>query len=79
MAFLLAKLVLEKYFRDDDGNQVKPWLFPQLLGLARRWLDECVILKDNTFPQLLLLLEFAHNAADRIYQAIVASATGQKP
>jgi type III restriction enzyme len=25
-------LVLEKYFRDDDGN-AKPWLFPQLLAL----------------------------------------------
>ncbi|MEK7760117.1 MAG: DEAD/DEAH box helicase family protein, partial [Nitrospirota bacterium] len=27
VAFLLAKLTLEKYFRDDDGND-KPWLFP---------------------------------------------------
>jgi type III restriction enzyme len=77
IVFLLTKLVLEKYFR-DDGNQVKPWLFPQLLGLVGRWLNECVILKDNTFPQLLLLLEFAHNAAERIYQAIVTSTTGQK-
>lgn len=77
VVFLLAKFVLEKYFR-DDGGQVKPWLFPQLLNLVRRWLKECVILKDNTFPQLLLLFEFAHNAADRIYHAIVASTTGQK-
>jgi type III restriction enzyme len=77
VVFLLAKLVLEKYFKDDEG-QVKLWLFPQLLNLTRRWLSECVILKDNTFPQMLLLLEFAHNAADHIYQAIVASTTGQK-
>ena len=75
VAFLLAKLTLEKYFRDDDGND-KPWLFPQLLGVAKRWLTECVTLKDNTFPQLLLLIEFAHDAADRIYQAIVASTDG---
>jgi type III restriction enzyme len=72
VAFLLAKLTLEKYFRDDEGND-KPWLFPQLLGIAKRWLAECVTLKDNTFPQLLLLIEFAHDAADRIYKAIVAS------
>ena len=72
VAFLLAKLTLEKYFRDDDGND-KPWFFPQLLGIAKRWLNECVTLKDNTFPQLLLLIEFAHDAADRIYKAIVAS------
>ncbi len=72
VAFLLAKLTLEKYFRDDEGND-KPWLFPQLLAITRRWLAECVTLKDNTFPQLLLLMEFAHDAADRIYQGIVAS------
>ena len=75
VAFLLAKLTLEKYFRDDDGND-KPWLFPQLLGIAKCWLAECVTLKDNTFPQLLLLVEFAHDAADRIYKAIVASTDG---
>ena len=76
VAFLLARLTLEKYFRDDDGND-KPWLFPQLLGIAKRWLDECVTLKDNTFPQLLLLIEFAHDASDRIYKAIVASTDGK--
>jgi type III restriction enzyme len=54
VAFLLAKLTLEKYFHDDDGNS-KPWLFPQILGITRRWLDECVVIKDNVFPQLLLL------------------------
>lgn len=75
IAFLLAKLTLEKYFRDDAGSD-KPWLFPQLLGIAKRWLAECVTLKDNTFPQLLLLIEFAHDAADRIYNAIVASTDG---
>lgn len=72
VAFLLAKLTMEKYFRDDDGNN-KPWLFPQLLGISKSWLAECVKYKDNTFPQLLLLIEFAHDATDRIYRAIVAS------
>ncbi len=88
VAFLLAKLTLEKYFRQDgeiradrpkehkfDG-EVKLWLFPQMLVIAKRWLAECVTLKDNTFPQLLLLIEFAHDAADRIYKAIVASTDG---
>ena len=76
VAFLLAKLTLEQYFRDDDNND-KPWLFPQLLHISKRWLAECVTLKDGTFPQLLLLIEFAHDAADRIYKAIVASASGK--
>ena len=77
VAFLLAKLTLEKYFSDDAGN-LKHWFFPQLLRIARQWLGECVTCKDNTFPQLLLLLEFARDAADRIYKAIVAGDTGDK-
>jgi type III restriction enzyme len=89
VAFLLAKLTLEKYFRQDgqertdrpkehkfDG-EVQSWLFPQLLDIAKRWLADCVILKDNTFPQLLLLIEFAHDASDRIYKAIVKASEGE--
>lgn len=75
IAFRLAKHTLEKYFRDDEGND-RPWLFPQLLDIAKSWLSECLILKDNTFPQLLLLISFADDAADRIYRSIVASAEG---
>lgn len=85
VAFLLAKLVLEKYFRQDgqvrterDGThhfdaEVKMWLFPQVLRIARQWLQECVTCKDHTFPQLLLLVGLAHEAADHIHQAIAAS------
>jgi type III restriction enzyme len=90
VAFLLAKLVLEKYFRRDGGKretvesahrfdaEVEPWLFPQVLVITRRWLSECVRLKDNTFKQMLLLLELAHDAADRIYRSIVRAAAGEK-
>jgi len=77
VAFALAKRTLEKYFRDDDDN-VKQYLFPQVLGVTRRWLRECVVLKDNTFPQLLLFSENREDAADRIYRSIVASAGGDK-
>jgi type III restriction enzyme len=74
VAFLLAKLTLEKYFYDQDS--IRPWLFPQLLAIVKGWLAQCVILKDNTFPQMLLLMELAYGAADCIYRAIVASADG---
>jgi len=77
VAFLLAKLVVEKYFRDDEGN-TKPWMFPQVLAITRRWLVDCVTTKDNTFKQMLLLIELAHDAADRIYKAIVASTHQEK-
>lgn len=83
VAFLIAKLTLEKYFRQDGDrrsdrpaahswdNAVQAWRFPQLLAIASQWLDECVTCKDNTFLGMLLLLELAHDAADRVYQAIV--------
>lgn len=88
VAFKLAKLTLEKYFRGDGledreatqkergtehrwNNEVQAWRFPQLLDIAKHWLETCVTCKGDTFPQLLLLTEFAHDASDRIYQAIV--------
>lgn len=88
VAFLLAKLTLEKYFRQDGIERaerdpehrfdahVQSWLFPQLLGIAKRWLDECLTCKGDAFPQMLLLLQWAHDAADRIYRSIVASEPG---
>lgn len=88
VAFLLAKLVLEKYFPADvpavagappsrgPPADVKSWLFPQLPAISRRWLRDCVTCKDDAFPQLLLLAELAHDAADRIYRSIVASTPG---
>jgi len=74
-AFELAKATLERFFRDDDGN-TRPWLFPQLLNVTRRWIDECVTCKDDTFPQMLLLSEFKYDAADKLYRAIVRSTSG---
>lgn len=77
IAFKLAKLTLDKYFRGDDGD-IKPWLFPQLVVIARQWLKECVTMKDNTFLQLLLFTANAHAAAEKIYGAIVAAESGPK-
>lgn len=90
VAFLLAKLVLERYFRCDPSEEVKgngkhrfvadvqAWLFPQVLDITKRWLTECVVCKDNTFIQMLLLLSYANTAADRIYRTIVRSTEGEK-
>ena len=90
VAFLLGKLVLEKYFRCDGeqrtdrpdqhrwDSEVQAWRFPEVLTITRRWLAECLTLKDNTFPQMLLLIEFAHDAADRIYKSIVRASEGAK-
>jgi type III restriction enzyme len=77
VAFLIAREIHDHYFRDGDQNP-KPWLFPDLVTIVRRWMQECLTLKDNTFPQLLLLAENAHDACDRIYRAIVAADSGAK-
>jgi type III restriction enzyme len=75
VAFELAKTVLTGYLRDPEGAD-RPWLFPQVLGITQRWLDDCVRCKDKTFPQLLLLAEKRLEAAERIYQAIVEADRG---
>ena len=74
--FLLAKHVLEKFYKDDQGN-LKQYLFPQVLGIVRQWINGSVVLKDDTFVQLLLLIENANLAADKIYAAITTAMAGQ--
>jgi len=90
VAFKLAKLVVEKYFRQDGERRpgreerhvfdasVQAWRFPQVLPIVREWLRECLTLKDRAFPQLLLLTEFAHDAADRIFLAIVEGTSRER-
>jgi len=77
IAFITAKLTLEKYYQDDKGA-IRPWFFPQLLAITKDWLAERLILKDNAFLQLLYLYKNRHDAADRIWRAIVASTDGEK-
>jgi type III restriction enzyme len=77
VVFALAKLLLERYFKDKDDN-LKPWLFPQLVAICRQWLMECVTCKDDTFLQMLLIGEKAYAAAEIIYQSIVTSTEGRK-
>lgn len=79
IAYSIAALVLREYFPatpgDKDASRV--WLFPQLLGIVRRWLAECLDLKDSTFPGLLMLGPKRHAAAAKIHRAIAAAAPGE--
>jgi type III restriction enzyme len=77
VAFLLAKRTLQRYFRDGDDCE-KPYLFPQILRIAKAWMVHSVYLQDNTFIQMLLFHELADRAADKIYHSIVASYSGDK-
>ena len=75
IAFHLARRVLERQFRDDDGNR-QLWAFPSLLRIAGQWLRECVELKDNVYPQLLLVGELGNRAAERIFDSIEGARQG---
>ena len=77
VVFVIARRILQQYFRDDDGNP-KIWIFPDLVTITRDWISQCLKLKDNTFHQLLLLAENSHNAATKVYQAIVTASPGAK-
>lgn len=74
--FHLASLMMGKYFSEDGES--KPWLFPQLLNVVHEWREKYLICKDNAFPQMVLVTAFAHNAAEKIYQAVVPSEEGNR-
>jgi type III restriction enzyme len=77
VAFRIARRTLDRFFRTEDGDP-RPWLFPQLVRIAADWLERCVVLKDGTFPQMLLLAEWEHHAAEKVYRAIVVGSAGEK-
>ncbi len=77
VAYKIAKFTLEKFFRDEEEN-IKPWLFPELLRISREWLDKYVYCKDNTFIQMMLIIDFTEIASEKIYRAIAAAEPGRK-
>lgn len=77
VAFHLAREVMRRWFRDPEGQE-RPWLFPQLLEIAKAWMADCVVCKDGAFPQMLLLSQLAKDAGDRIYRSVAHSTEGEK-
>lgn len=77
VAFIVARRTLEQFFRDEEGN-IKSWLYPPLLEITKRWMKECLVTKDETFPQWLLIVEFCQAAAAKIYQSVVPASSGKK-
>ncbi|MBK5229195.1 MAG: DEAD/DEAH box helicase family protein [Actinobacteria bacterium] len=84
IAFEIADQILRTYFRDEvatdrdpESQPLRPWLFPQLVAITKRWIDEYLVCKSGCFPQMLWLAQYRHDAADRIYKAIVRSQPGE--
>jgi type III restriction enzyme len=82
VAFSIAREVLTKYYPADPGtgdttDASKVWLFPQVFDIVKRWVRECVVLKDSVFPQLLLLAQLGKAAAEKIHRAVAAASAGE--
>jgi type III restriction enzyme len=76
VAFQLAVDTLG-WLRDED-QQVKPWLFPQLLEITKTWMDRYVSLKDGVTVAYLLADPWRGHAASKIFRAIVTSDPGEE-
>ena len=78
ISYDLAKHVLYKYFKDEDGEP-KLHLFYQLRRITRQWIDGgYLICKGDTGVWMLEYLNVANQAAERIYNAIVKSIGDEK-
>ncbi len=80
VAFVLAKRLLDRYFREpdapsDDGigqpGAERPWLFPALVAITKRWIAECVTVKDDAFVGLLAIDRHGDDAVEKLYHSIV--------
>ncbi|MGI8412133.1 MAG: BPTD_3080 family restriction endonuclease [Solirubrobacteraceae bacterium] len=72
IAFELARTLAERpeFFAAYDGVQ-RPWLFPQLVPICRRWLEECVTTDPGVTKGYLLLTQAGAVAAEKLFGSIV--------
>jgi len=77
VAFALTKRVVENYLLDAE-QRPKPWLFPQILPIVQRWMNEHVVVQGDAFEQMLLLSQYSHTAAQKVASAIVRGTAGTK-
>ena len=80
IAFKLAKTLVqrEEFFAAHAGVE-RPWLFPQLVDICRRWLDECVTTDADVTKGYLLLAQAGARAAEKIFGSIVRYPDSRTP
>ncbi|WP_161996393.1 BPTD_3080 family restriction endonuclease [Rhodococcus sp. YH1] len=70
VAFALAKRLLDSHFTASKDDQ-RPWLFPQLVQIARRWLEACLeVAEGYSVGYLLTNTERQAEAVEAIWHAI---------
>jgi type III restriction enzyme len=75
IAFYLTRRIMERFLAEQDP---KPWYFPQLLRITKRWLAERLTCERETFPGLLLIGENAERAASLILHEVVSFQPGDR-
>ncbi|MCY4435596.1 MAG: DEAD/DEAH box helicase family protein [bacterium] len=66
----VAADLLRRFFPGHDGA-LKPWFFPALLDVTRRWFETKVTFAPDTPPGVLLLAQPKAAAAEAVYDAVV--------
>jgi type III restriction enzyme len=78
VAYAIAKELVDSFYPALD-EAPRPWLFPQLLDITRQWLDKpCVTFEPGTPVGMLLIAEWRHLAAERIFHSIVQQQGNQQ-
>jgi type III restriction enzyme len=78
ISFRLAKHLLYRRFRDEDGFP-RQHLFPQIQRICKRWLDEGYLVVQGVPVGAVLYLEIADTVVELIANAIVKSIGEERP
>src|SRR6266567_2875056 len=80
IAFAIAKTLIqrEEFFAALGGAQ-RPWLFPQLVAIARQWLNECVTTDPGITKGHLLLIQAGARAAEKVFSSIIRYPGSRQP
>ncbi len=80
IAFAISKTLIEReeFFAALNGAQ-RPWLFPQLVAIARQWLDECVTTEAGVTKGHLLLTQAGARAAEKVFSSIIRYPGDRQP
>ena len=73
--FDVAGLLLRERFKDSDGN-LEVWRYPELVRITEQWFVECLKCRGDFRPQFLKWHSLAIRAVEKIWRAILPSATG---
>ena len=69
VAYKLAQRLVERDYRDSLGNR-RPWMFPKVLDVVKKWMAEAVTYEGQTYPGMLLLHDVTERAVDKIRHGI---------